>query len=54
MSVLINSKISLLSSVHLVTCRKDDLEVGLVLFSQAKKDGISPNLLMSRCILGKF
>ena len=34
--------------------RKDDLEVGLVLFPQAKKDGIFPNIVMCRCIIGKL
>lgn len=36
------------------TCRKDDIEAGLMLLSQAKKDRIAPNLTMSRCIIGKY
>lgn len=35
-------------------CRMDDLEVGLMLLSQAKKDGVAPNLVMCRCIIGKI
>lgn len=34
-------------------CREHDLEVGLMLLSQAKKDGVSPNLVMCRCFVGK-
>lgn len=33
--------------------RKDDLDIGLMLLSHAKKDGVSPNLVMCRCLLGK-
>ena len=39
---------------HPVFNRKDDLEVGFMLLSQARKDGVTPNLVMSRCIIGKF
>ena len=37
----------------LFSYRKDDLEVGLIL-SQAKNDGICPNIVMCRCIIGKL
>lgn len=32
----------------------DDIEVGLMLLSQAKKDGVSPNLVMCRCLIGEL
>lgn len=40
--------------MHAIVCRKDDLEVGLTLYSQAKNDGITPNIVMSRCVIGKL
>lgn len=43
-----------ISSVLSFNCRKDDLEVGLMLLSQAKKDGLAPNLVMCRCLIGKI
>lgn len=33
-------------------CRKDDLEAGMMLLSQAEKDKVVPNLVMCRCIIG--
>lgn len=42
----------LLLSMQLV-CRMDDLEVGLKLLSQIKKDDVSINLVMCRCVIGK-
>lgn len=44
---------NILFSVQL-NCRKDDLEAGLMLLSQAKQDGVTPNLVMCKCIIGKF
>ncbi|KAI4297591.1 hypothetical protein L6164_037476 [Bauhinia variegata] len=35
------------------TGKKDDLEAGQMLLSQAKKDGVFPNLIMCRCIIEK-
>ncbi|KAK2978321.1 hypothetical protein RJ640_017172 [Escallonia rubra] len=34
--------------------KKDDLEVGLMLYSQATKDGLPPNLVMCRSLIGKI
>ncbi|KAJ6925250.1 hypothetical protein NC651_009792 [Populus alba x Populus x berolinensis] len=31
--------------------RKDDLEAGLMILSQAKKDCVAPTLLMGKCII---
>lgn len=35
-------------------CRKDDIDVGLMILSQARKDSVAPNLVMCRCLVGKF
>ncbi|RDX65611.1 Pentatricopeptide repeat-containing protein MRL1, chloroplastic, partial [Mucuna pruriens] len=32
--------------------KKDDMEAAQMLLSQAKKDGVAPNLIMCRCIIG--
>lgn len=37
-----------------IVCRSDDLEIALMLLSQAKEDGIVPTLNMYRCIIGKL
>lgn len=34
--------------------RKDDLNAGLMLLSQAKKDCVPPTLIMGKCIIGKL
>ncbi|GAB2267625.1 hypothetical protein Dimus_002606 [Dionaea muscipula] len=40
-------------SVLFVTCeKKDDLDVGLMLLSRAKEDGVPLNLVMRKCIIG--
>ena len=38
----------------IVSYRKDDIEADLMLLSQAKKDGICPNIVMCRCIIGNL
>lgn len=43
-----------LVSVNSIFCRKDDVDVGLMLLSEAKEDGITPNLTMFKCVIGKF
>ncbi|KAJ4716706.1 putative Pentatricopeptide repeat-containing protein [Melia azedarach] len=32
--------------------KKDDIEVGLILLSQAKEDGVTPSLTMFKCVIG--
>lgn len=34
--------------------RNDELELGSELFSQARKDGVFPNLIMCKCLTGKL
>lgn len=36
----------------LITYRNDDLEAGLMLIAEAKRDGVGPNLVMCRCVIG--
>lgn len=42
------------SLIFSLFCRKDDLEAGLMLLSQAKKDCVAPTLIMSKCIISKL
>ncbi|KAI9128748.1 hypothetical protein K1719_000231 [Acacia pycnantha] len=35
------------------SCKKDDLEAAQMLLSQAKMDGVPPNPVMCRCIIGR-
>lgn len=53
MSFLMEMQMCTCFSVHPV-CRKDDLESGQMLLSQAENDGVAPNLVMCRCIIGEF
>ncbi|MQL78945.1 hypothetical protein Taro_011369, partial [Colocasia esculenta] len=40
-------------SILIVACeKKDEAELGFQLFSQAKSDGVRPNLIMCRCLTG--
>lgn len=49
----LNLILFLTSILFSIICRNDDLEIAIMLLSQAKEDGIVPTLTMYKCIIGK-